>query len=66
MLVSMLGADGGPPDKLLAVTRPLTGAYYVIPSADHSLPRVCGCSAEGAEMSENSVDVDHAEVVGGA
>jgi putative iron-dependent peroxidase len=34
MLTSMLGADGGPPDKLLAVTRPLTGAYYVIPSAD--------------------------------
>lgn len=34
MLVSMLGADGGPPDKLLTVTRPLTGAYYVIPSAD--------------------------------
>jgi hypothetical protein len=23
-----------PRDKLLAVTRPLTGAYYVIPSAD--------------------------------
>lgn len=34
MLASMLGADGGPSDKLLAVTRPLTGAYYVIPSAD--------------------------------
>jgi putative iron-dependent peroxidase len=34
MLESMLGADEGPPDKLLAVTRPLTGAYYVIPSAD--------------------------------
>jgi putative iron-dependent peroxidase len=34
MLASMLGADGGPPDRLLAVTRPLTGAYYVIPSAD--------------------------------
>ena len=33
MLASMLGADGGP-DKLLAVTRPLTGAYYLIPSAD--------------------------------
>jgi hypothetical protein len=27
MLASMLGAEGGP-DKLLAVTRPLTGAYY--------------------------------------
>ena len=34
MRESMLGADGGPPDKLLAVTRPLTGSYYVIPSAD--------------------------------
>jgi putative iron-dependent peroxidase len=34
MLESMLGADGGPPDKLFAVTRPLTGGYYVIPSAD--------------------------------
>jgi putative iron-dependent peroxidase len=34
MLESMLGADGGPPDKLLAVTRPLTGGYYVIPSVD--------------------------------
>jgi hypothetical protein len=33
MLASMLGADGGPPDKLFAVTRPLTGGYYVIPSA---------------------------------
>jgi hypothetical protein len=34
MLVSMLGVDGGPPDKLLAVARKLTGAYYVIPSVD--------------------------------
>ena len=34
MRESMLGGDGGPPDKLLAVTRPLTGSYYVIPSAD--------------------------------
>jgi porphyrinogen peroxidase len=34
MLESMLGSDGGPPDKLLTVTRPLTGSYYVIPSAD--------------------------------
>jgi porphyrinogen peroxidase len=33
MLESMLGTDG-PPDKLLGVTRALTGAYYVIPSAD--------------------------------
>ena len=34
MLESMVGADHGPPDQLIAVTRPLTGAYYVIPSAD--------------------------------
>jgi deferrochelatase/peroxidase EfeB len=34
MLESMLGAERGPPDKLLAVTRPLTGSYYVTPSAD--------------------------------
>ena len=34
MLDSMLGTDGGPPDQLLTVTRALTGAYYVIPSAD--------------------------------
>jgi len=34
MLESMLGTDGGPPDALLKVTRPLTGDYYVIPSAD--------------------------------
>ena len=34
MLESMLGAERSPPDKLLAVTRPLTGSYYVTPSAD--------------------------------
>ena len=34
MLESMLGMDGGPPDKLLTVTRPLTGAYYVIPPVE--------------------------------
>ena len=34
MLGSMLGKDCGPPDKLLAVTRPLSGAYYVVPSAE--------------------------------
>jgi len=33
-MAGMIGADGGPPDKLLAVTRPLSGGYYVIPSAD--------------------------------
>jgi len=34
MLDSMVGRDGGPPDKLTSFTRPLTGAYYVIPPAD--------------------------------
>ena len=34
MLESMVGATDGPPDKLVAVTRPLTGGYYVVPSAD--------------------------------
>ncbi len=34
MLDSMIGAGGEPPDRLTAVTRPVTGAYYVIPSAD--------------------------------
>jgi putative iron-dependent peroxidase len=33
MLESMVGI-GGPPDQLITVTRPLTGSYYVIPSAD--------------------------------
>ena len=33
MLESMIGV-GGPPDQLITVTRPLTGSYYVIPSAD--------------------------------
>jgi putative iron-dependent peroxidase len=34
MLDSMVGRGDGPPDNLTAVTRALTGAYYVIPSAD--------------------------------
>ena len=33
MLESMVGR-GGPPDELTHFARPLTGAYYVIPSAD--------------------------------
>jgi putative iron-dependent peroxidase len=33
MLDSMVG-NGGPPDALTKFTRPLTGAYYVVPSAD--------------------------------
>jgi porphyrinogen peroxidase len=35
MLESMVGLGGGPPDRLTTVTRAVTGAYYVIPSADH-------------------------------
>jgi porphyrinogen peroxidase len=34
MLESMIGRGGGPPDRLTSFTRALTGAYYVIPSAD--------------------------------
>jgi porphyrinogen peroxidase len=34
MLSSMVGLDGGPRDQLTQFTHPLTGAYYVIPSAD--------------------------------
>ncbi len=34
MLESMLGAGDGPPDDLLRFARPLTGAYYFVPSAD--------------------------------
>ena len=35
MLESMVGLGGGPPDRLTTVTRARTGAYYMIPSADH-------------------------------
>jgi putative iron-dependent peroxidase len=34
MLESMIGRGDGPPDRLTTFTRALTGAYYVIPSAD--------------------------------
>ncbi len=34
MLESMIGVGDGPPDQLTAVTRALTGAYYVVPAAD--------------------------------
>jgi putative iron-dependent peroxidase len=34
MLESMVGVGGGPSDQLTSVTQPLTGAYYLIPSAD--------------------------------
>jgi hypothetical protein len=35
MLDSMVGLGGGPLDRLTTVTRAVTGAYYVIPSAEH-------------------------------
>jgi putative iron-dependent peroxidase len=34
MLKAMLGTDGGPRDDLTKFTQPITGAYYVVPSAD--------------------------------
>jgi putative iron-dependent peroxidase len=34
MLDSMIGRGSDPPDKLTAFTRAITGAYYVIPSAE--------------------------------
>ncbi len=34
MLESMIGAGDGPPDRLTSIAHALTGAYYVIPSAD--------------------------------
>jgi putative iron-dependent peroxidase len=34
MLESMIGVGGQPPDKLTSVTRPLSGSYYFIPSAE--------------------------------
>jgi len=30
----MIGRGGTPIDRLTSVTRPVTGAYYMIPSAD--------------------------------
>jgi putative iron-dependent peroxidase len=44
MLESMIGAGGDEPDRLTTVTRALTGAYYVIPSAD----RLAALAASGA------------------
>jgi putative iron-dependent peroxidase len=41
MLESMAGANGGSRDALTRYTRPLTGAYYFIPSGE-SLQRVAG------------------------
>jgi putative iron-dependent peroxidase len=37
MLESMVGRRDGPPDRLTSVTRALTSAYYVVPSADRLL-----------------------------
>jgi putative iron-dependent peroxidase len=34
MLESMAGLTTGTPDALTAYTRPVTGAYYVVPSSD--------------------------------
>jgi putative iron-dependent peroxidase len=34
MLESMVGSESEPPDRLTSVARALTGAYYVIPTAD--------------------------------
>ncbi len=34
MLESMAGITTGTPDALTAFTRPITGAYYVVPSSD--------------------------------
>jgi putative iron-dependent peroxidase len=34
MLESMIAARGGPQDALTAFTRPLTGAYYFVPSSE--------------------------------
>jgi putative iron-dependent peroxidase len=44
MLESMLGLDNGPSDRLTTVTRALTGAYYVVPSAD----ALAACVGSGA------------------
>jgi len=37
MLESMAGADAAPRDALTLYTRPLTGAYYFVPSAESLL-----------------------------
>ena len=34
MLASMIGRDGGRPDRLTAFTRALTGGYYFVPSSE--------------------------------
>ena len=34
MLDSMVGLDGGPPDRLTDFAHAISGAYYFIPSAE--------------------------------
>ena len=46
MLESMVGLGDGPPDALTTVARPLTGAYYVVPSAD----RLAAIDREGEKV----------------
>lgn len=45
MLERMIGLDGGPLDQLTTVTRVVTGAYYVIPSADRLALAATGMNA---------------------
>jgi porphyrinogen peroxidase len=47
MLESMAGVGGGAPDALTRFTRPLSGAYYFVPSTE-SLRRVAGQSTAAA------------------
>jgi putative iron-dependent peroxidase len=46
MLDSMIGRPSGPMDELTRFTRALTGAYYVVPAADH-LAAFAGDAASG-------------------
>jgi porphyrinogen peroxidase len=46
MLESMAGLAGGTRDALTRYTRPLTGAYYFVPSTERLRPSVSGASRE--------------------
>ena len=48
MLDSMVGRGGGPMDMLTQFTRPLTGAYYVIPAAERLAAFGEGRAEEGS------------------
>jgi len=48
MLESMVGLGDGPGDRLTTVTRALTGAYYVVPSADALVARAGPGAGAGA------------------